>query len=634
MEKIKPRNKRGGVLLHLLQRINEFINNKIRNGMFGKLLSSYSRKNELFYESVTAEILGKESKFSNLLKKARFYVSEQFENSRILKQLIRIMHFFVHCKLKLYGCFMATFGIYIGLVWGIKEFIVSSVAADHTYLLYASILVLISLPMLFSKSSLSQALISSRFGCFLCVDFLGITRESLEKSQSKHGENYNIAILLGMLTGGLTYFVSPILILDIIFTFAVIAVILSYPETGILFAILSIPLSGILGDDILLPLVYVFSFSYIIKLIRGKRTMKYEITDLLTTFIGILISFGGIITISSEAYNDASNILALLFGAFVAGNLLKTKAWQQRAILTAESVGVAVALAIIVDKAFSFVQLNFDVPVINDVINFGDNNQLSVLLLIALLISLGVAGVVKSAKERFVTRLAVAIILVALIVNGSAIGAVGTFVAVLVFFIFAKQNWLSAFFFAGLLIPTGACLIPEYEARKVVAFLRHYSNMFYNNISMEHGIMNILHATYFSGVGIGGINESYPMYAKFGFENATGFSSLTTRIVSELGIIGLIIFLMFLLFMLQNCFEHMINNQNLTSRTFTIVGVSAIVTLISIGLIYDIWSSTVCFFAFWTFMTTLSAAIRSNKAESEKLVKTEAPSECSASIVL
>ena len=175
----KEKKKSRSLILYYLDIFTSFFYRKLSTGFFGKLTNGCLEENKMLSRSFFASQINSSSRVGSLIRKIRFIVAEQFEESRILLLWRRLILFLVGSKMRLYGSFLMTFGIYTGLIYFIKPFIETSVEADPIYLVWGGALSLAALPMVFTSKTLSQALNASTFGHFLVSDAFGIPDEKL-----------------------------------------------------------------------------------------------------------------------------------------------------------------------------------------------------------------------------------------------------------------------------------------------------------------------------------------------------------------------------------------------------------------------------------------------------------------------
>ena len=153
----KEKKKSRSLILYFLDVFTSFFYQKLSTGFFAKLTNGCLEENKLLSNSFFATNLNSTSRVGSFVRKIRFIIAEQFEESRILSLWRRLVLFLVGSKLRLYGSFFMTFGIYTGLVYFIKPLIETSAEGDAKYLVWGVSLMLFAFPMLITSKSLKIA---------------------------------------------------------------------------------------------------------------------------------------------------------------------------------------------------------------------------------------------------------------------------------------------------------------------------------------------------------------------------------------------------------------------------------------------------------------------------------------------
>ena len=186
----RKRERRRKRLIAFAQRSAFF---KFFNGLFGEKSASPEAKTKL-------------DRFLDRL--SSFCYTNRFS------KLLRKLHCsFCFCEAKIYGAFLLTFGLFVlfgylsALFWSLPY-------SDTEYLSAAAGLacVVISLPLLFSRHTISSVLENSFITDLLFFKFLGARKQN-RKDEVKG--NYFYPIALGIILGSCGFFVSPVTIVAI-----------------------------------------------------------------------------------------------------------------------------------------------------------------------------------------------------------------------------------------------------------------------------------------------------------------------------------------------------------------------------------------------------------------------------------
>ncbi len=635
-DELKRKNKKArSSIMSALQRLTDNIYKAATSGFFGRIFSSYTREQRAFRKSFVVMRFGRSSRLASAGRKVRFSIAEQFEESLLLQAWKRFMSYLSHCRMRLYGTFILSFGIYTGLTYFFKNYIINSGNASPSYLLFAVILSIVSIPFLASKRTLAMSVVTSRVGYFIAVSLFGIPIEQFRKDTPRRSESYNLAIVLGILAGMITYFIDPWLILIAIAAFAAVAIVISYPEAGVITAIAVLPLYSIIGDRFLQTVVIAYSISYLLKLIRGKRVAAFELIDLFTLFFGLMVFLGGIISASVNAGIISGNIIILMFGCFVAGNLMRTRAWQLRALFTLTASGYVVSLMVIWQKTAESVGSFLGQELwkfSNGVPFFKNSSLLSTFLLVSFMITLAFSRNATWRKAKCAAISSAVIILIALLLTDSTVGAIAVLIAMVVYFVIISRKAFTVLLFSGILTSTAVIIAPGKILQKIVTIFGINSETVRALGSIRRGCYGMISASYFTGVGTAGFSEVYPMYAVSGFELAADSSSMWLGIFSEQGIVGILLIFAVLFLTIQNCCEYLKHPFCNGSKALVGAGLAALVGILVQGNFADLWSDPGVFFLFWMLLSMLSSGIRGCRRDMEKEHELYVENEFSASI--
>ncbi len=626
----------GSAVLRGISKIYLWFQRKLQGGLFGKILCGYTKENEALSNSLLNSVVGNRSKIGSFVRKFRFLIAEQFEGSRILKLWQRFIHFLAGCQLRFYGSFFMTFGVYIGLIYFFKRFFFTSDGIPSiSYLITAAIMIICSVPLLFSGRTLASALKWSKTGNYIFSTVLGIPDEKMDVQPSRYGEIYNIAIFAGVVSGTLSFFVHPFYMIGAIGIFAAFALVITFPEIGVLIALGLLPIlsAHALGRSVLMFVICIYSFGFFIKLIRGKRVLNFEIIDLVILFFGICLAFFGISPDIESSVPETIKLLIYLVGALVAGNLMRTKTWQKRSAYVTLAVSVFISMILVLQKICLYTGIN--IPFISqDLIFFDGGELLAGYLTISLMFAYAGAFIGKGRKAKLAFLLTAAIIISAIVFLRSPFGMIGAFVASWVFFFIITDKSLSAAIFTGTAIAGVTVVSPKILPNALQSFLGINADSIYSIVKVWKGSLDLIVSSLPAGAGIGGFAELYPIFAVTGFESVRGAGSLWLNLACEIGMLGLIAFAAVLFVFMQNCFEYLSVTGGRSVRGLVSAGYAAIIGIFVQSLFYNMFSSGTFFYAFFCIITILSAAIRTGRKDIIKKNEFKANTETAASVDL
>ena len=605
-------------------------------GFFGKMFTSYSKMNEMFKRSLAVSLIGNGSRAASDIRKFRFRIAELFEESAILRLMRRISAFFVNCRVRFYGSFMLVFGIYTGLIYFLKRYALPTDTSDEFYFWFAVSSILISLPLLICKKTLAETLAKSRSGNFVINEMFGIQTEKLGVGGTASGESYNIAIVFGIIAGSVTYFLNPIHIIMFIVMLLTVGLVMSYPEIGVLLTALILPFSAAFGDrnTVLISMVCLYSFAYIIKLIRGKRVLKVNVYDFFMLLFGVVLLVGGVSGFAGESGAvSARTMAALVLGGFTALNLIRTADWLRRTGFAMFCSSFTVSL-LILWKALMEIAPFGSMFYFGEARFFENTNDTALYLLMSFGVTLAVLNLTKNRKLRFLIRLGLFTMPAAIIVLGSKTGILGVAVAFLAYCIVNRKKTVgvliagtAATAYIGFMMP-GRMLFRVFDMFDGVVLA------LWRTVDVWQGAIGTAISTFFVGAGVGSFELIYPRLSLVGSETAGEASSLFINMLCEIGVIGLIIFIVTLFLFVQNCFEYIKSVKDKASCVMVSGGLCAVLGMLCAGLFFDVFSSARVFYMFWLLCSFTVACIRIGRAEVARSAYNQPQSETSASIDL
>lgn len=597
----------------------------VSGGFLGKLFSCYTKENDAFKRSMTASFFKSGSILGELVRKLRYLIAEQFETSRIVNLWRKAMQFLIGARMRLFGSFMIMFGIYVGLVYFFKKFIILlPEAADPVYLVWSAVFTIGSFPLLLSNSTLVEALSSSRVGHFVVCDVLGVPDEKLRAKPTGLGEGYNVSIFIGVVAGTLSYFIDPSYIILAIFIFIAISLVVTHPEIGVISALVLLPTLSIGGTETLKLIVFAYSFSYLIKLLRGKRTVSFEIIDLMLLFFAIIVAFGGIVTLGGEAAIEQSNILIfMIVGGFVAGNLMKTAKWLKRCICATVFSGSLASFAII----WQYAAKGFEDSVGISLRLFegekapffsGNDELLGIYLIVPLVLAVAASCTASGLKTRIVSGIAAVSILAAFSLTGSALEFTAVLVAIVALFLILTPKTVTVMTIATVGVGVMDIALSGFVRPGVLAGMNTWTGGISHVMNVWHGTFQMIAASLFGGVGIGGFSRFYSAYAAVGFETADNSNSLWLGLLCDLGLVGLLVFCAVIFLCFQNCFEYLKRPLCKSSKAFVAASIASLLGILTMAIFCDFRTNAILMYEFWLVICIACAGIRCDKKEIAK----------------
>ena len=477
--------------------------------------------------------------------RVRNFVTRRFDESSIIYGIGLLCKSFFRLRMRFLGVFLLTFGAYASIVTVLVNlFRETQVTGEALY--GGVIFMVLSIPLLLSRGNISTALLGSHMGNILC-DYLGVRRESLQEYAL--AGHTNIAFVLGVLAGTLTFWASPVSVALGIVALVGVCIVFALPENGILFAAVLLLFAG---SKVQLWILAVTMTSYLLKLIRGKRSLSFYKRDIFAVLVLVTVLGGGLFN-SSGAVLSQTGVYVLYLCVYFLSTFILYDFRKINRITTALCAGggalaVVYLTGLVLDVSLSgsgsfvkdagfLLRLVLDLPVFQEGV---------APILFMVLLPIAVGGCLRSnlyMPRRTAVFCAVAMML-ALILCSSGVEVLCACIAIALLLVLYRKRigfLILGIFLAGFVLSvhlTGSVgdQIYMYFATQVEAIGRGVQEFF-------HGIMSMDVARLFAGDGLESV-----LQGPLGTAGSSYFS-----FVQALGLIGLLIFTAFIIVFFGAC---------------------------------------------------------------------------------
>lgn len=269
------------------------------------------------------------SKANHFFSKIKTAFARLVESSGIVGAYRRGINGILCSQVRDIGVFLLSFGLFSLISTLLKAFMFDYVsdATELSFICVAAMLI-ISLPMLFSKRSVASKLSESAAFSSLLSGLLGISPLALRTKLTPRAHSA-IALALGTAAGSLSFVFQPVNILWTILLAIGAMTVLYSPESGLLLAIILLPFAPYTAVRIVAAASAV---SYLLKLLRGKRNMSISATD------SVVLLFAAA-CICAFGRGQAASLFAASLVYLLAVNLLRSSDLFEKGI-NALSVGL------------------------------------------------------------------------------------------------------------------------------------------------------------------------------------------------------------------------------------------------------------------------------------------------------
>lgn len=632
---MKKNNRSGkvSILLGILFALCDTLAAVFSAGFIHKLFTSHEKARERFESSATVTVFNKlRARCSKVSGKIRKMISAQFERSLLLSWASSATDKFLHLPGRVVGAFTITWGAYVLLISFIKMFVLMEKNASWANIICGAVVFLASVPLMFAERSVMTLCAESPLVYRILTGVFGVPAESLKKTESTYA-GQSFAVILGILFGLLTYIIPPLYMLLTVAAFITVALVMTYPEGGVVISIAIAPFLGIVPAPsiTLAAIVLLTSLAYIIKVIRGKRVFKFSITEF--AFMGFVVAMilGGFAPGEANTLENALLSVALMLIFPVTVNLMKYKRWIRTCVLALMIPTGVVAFIGIVQYSIGMAPSGW-----TDTTLFGGitsravsvfNNPNILGLYLAILFPIVLLSLYH--KDS----------------NVKILGGIATvFVLVCIAFTYSRSAWVALLFgglaFALMTSPRGILWIIPSAGVGALAYLA-----FPNSIGARIGNFasladsansyrmavwnsswNMMPELIFGGVGLGeeAFRTAFINYAEAGTQTAMHSHNLYIQIVLQLGLIGLLLFFATLFVIGRKCLSSSLSASSgkdilLTSRA-ALAGAAA---LLAAGIFDYTWYNFRIFFMFWALLGIACAATNLHENENSDDVISE-----------
>ena len=625
MARRKKKQSNGGLIIGFLDLLSLWFMKYLGGGLIGKLFTSYDKienkaKNGILMSVFYRHPEGREKSIRRRLLK---YFDESLLVNRF-KQLVRAL---CSARFSVFGTFFAVFSVYSIIMIVVRSAVENggTPAADifaGAELWGAVVILVSSLFALGSSKSLLGLVSESRLMRGLLEDVAGIPEDKFDDGvvhrHSKSG--YFVAVILGMLTSALTYYVSPLSVINVLALAVLVLIFLSFPEVGVIVTIAAAPFLGLVQHPtiIMTMLVGVTSVSYVLKLIVGKRIISVRLVDIAVFIFTTLIFFGGVITSGGMGSLESAIMYTMLMMIyFLVVNLMNTEEWLRKCL-----AAVAIPSALIaVIGILGYLTVNMPTSWIDSemfsyigsraVSTFDNPNMLATyLILTAPFIWYYLIREETSASGRIIALIGSAASLACTVLTWSRGGWLGMLAAMVLFLFANYKHVFRLLIVVGASAPLWPWIIPGSVVGRFASIGNLADSSTYYRLYTWKGTFRMLSEYYAGGIGVGqsAFSQIYPMYAYVGTEITAHSHNLLLEIAVELGVVGVLVFVIAIFMISQRGFGCMKYNSNNRSVSAAASAAMAGLTAALVHGLFDyVWYNYRVFFMFWVVAAMICA---------------------------
>lgn len=531
-------------------------------------------------------------------------------------------------SLRTVGLFLLVTGAYAMLLEWLIAVMWQSAVPDALLLFSGGVLLLLGILLLFSDLSLGAALSGGAVFALLFSSLLGLSGDSLRASPREGQEGYVFAVPLGMLTGALFVLIGPFRFLLGVAVLLFLLISFASPESGITVLLASIPFVGLSGNgSVLLTLgAAVVLFSYVIKLLEGRRAFHLEIMDVVV-FAMIITALTSAVAVGTSRGVLTAVMTAVLMSVYVVAiNVLSTPQWliRSRSVLVA-SASAASLLGIwqFVSAAVETVRATGALPVFDvaPAVRAGFANQAVFAYFMVLAFPFALHTFLTApTRARLASGLATVLILSAGVVTFVQSAWVALLLELVVFFLMYERRVFPFVLGLGILTPATLLFLPREVRGTMRAWLvaradisgqymagawRLIGRAFFGSGEGFFGIGQGL-LRFLFGLGTGGAEAVCSLFGYMEGSRLAAVCGFWPYRLLEGGLLGVILPVFLFLLLLQNAFSAM----RAGGGSSMMAAVSSALGILILFVFRYFWYDMAALFAFFALLGIIGADAR------------------------
>ncbi len=636
--KVKKRSRRhGSFFMGLIDAFTAFVYSMFSNGRLGTWFSSgdKSYKNSIF--SRLFDKVAKSYRSSALSDN----VDLVMKKSKFAKATDAIRSFLSNLSLGVYGLFLLVYGVVSIFVYFIPIIIGGENLQGDSALITAIITTVCAIPLTASSGTLLTQVSESGVLKKVVLSFFAIPDERLKPGKKIVGPGFMmLAADLGIAMALLTYFWHPAYIFAIIGVVAVLCLISSNPEAGVVLTLAAVPFLQYTAapEIILLALILVTVFSYVSKVIKRRRIITFSVEGLLAfIFCGFILMAGSFSVGGFRTFFDSVLAVAVILGAFVTTyNLIRGKRLFGSCVkIIAISFAILAILGVwnvfydgIVDGVTYSIR-DYVQPIFegDNLYIVDDHSVFSVLVILSFPMMFCFMARQKKIKN-FVGVLLVSLVMIgACFIYGTYETAVAIAIEFCIFWVIYSHKTFSVIIVA--LVPLGILLImfpyiaKLFDVAEVVSAIGQYLPIPSPESSHYVGISNstvMMLGDLKGGIGAGkhAFMTAIAPYLDASSRGAEAPGSFWLQVVCWSGIGGLITLLVFIGSVLKSSLGFLAVSRDKELRAEALAITCGLVGALIFGGVNCLWNDLRMLYLFWAMAGLLAGYVREGREISEK----------------
>ncbi len=601
------------VILAFLYRLCCLIYQKARQSAIGTFLCAYDENNGLIKNSFAAHIFSRISVKQKILRPLKFFFAEAFGNSLICNKIRSGILSFTRISSSQIGLSLLFFSLSALTMEGISAIRAGLDAMSGTNLIVSLVILISSFTLLGTRQPIGICVLRSRFLGPILFDILDIDGNYINDETPVKAYPV-VSIVIGTVWGLLSFFVPLLYLVVLPFALLALYLILCLPETGVVLSLFAAPF---LPTMVMVAIISYAFLCYFIKLIAGRRIMRFEPLDYAVVLFLFLYILGSFTSIDfSLSVLPTLVFTCFILGYFLVVNLIRDEKWFRRALTALTLSASFEALYGIYQNYFSKADNTWqDTEMFDDiagrVVSTLENpNVLGEYLILCLPLLFLSIWIGNGTQEKLRRCIPFVLCSTCLIFTWSRGAWLGFIFSMIVLLLMLSRKSLMLCFAGVAAVPFLPFVLPPNILHRFTSIGNLKDSSTSYRVSIWRGTLRMLKDHFFSGIGSG--IDLFPLvyrdYSLIGIEKAPHSHNLYLQLLVEMGIWGLLAFLLIVLFCAKTTF-HTVNRDKMDRNRLISAGLfCGILAVLIQGMTDYIWYNYRMFLIFWLFVGLLSAA--------------------------
>lgn len=597
------------IIFSALDRVSEWIYKKLGSGFFGGIFASYTRCDGAAQNSMVKTLAKKTDIHAKAVTPLKRGIARSSENSRVLGAVRGWLDSLLYGSMKSYGIFMFSFALYSAIAYILHVLYFGDAVVEAGSLTVFAVMLISSVMMIASRHTLASALRTSPFASLLLFKVVGLRKEAFLKDV-RNSDRFNIPFIAGLVFGILSFFIKPVILILWIAVALTAYTVLIKPEFGVLVIFAALPF--IPTAALAAAVLYTF-ICFFIKVMRGKRSVKFDLVDGMVLAFMLLMALGGLVCTSESSMHTGLVYAEFMLGYFMVVNLIRLKEWVTKCVGAIILSCTGVALYGLFQGFFGhFEAVRQSMPLLEfeGVVSAFENPSVLAQYLIMVIPLIAAALIVsKAPRIRLLLVCSLAASFGCLIYTWSTGAWLGFAVGIIAFLLLYSRKTLVALVLGGAALSTLPFVLPDGIIQRFNA-VTDLGASAAQRTDIWHTVSSMLNKYWVSGIGVGeeAFTRIYSIYSSSAVQTVTDAHNLYLQILVELGIAGLVVFALMLFFWSQSCLTlHM--SENRSERFYSSAILCGIAAVLVQAITAYIWHDHRVFLMFWLLMG-LACAVR------------------------